>query len=279
MVEFFMGEVVDVDLFVDIFLMIDGILCEVFVLVFYWQVCEWGFVVQDDGVFLCCLIVDEYGEIEMFVFVDVFLSVLVLLYDDGFDIVDEEYVVIVEKVIVEEIGCGEGVNFVICCDFIVSIDVDDCMVVFIWFCVLLMYECGVYWMFVVFMFGYIVVGVSFEVYVVVCGGVVIMNLIFGIFCYLVGGVIWEMLIDFFFLMKEMEELFMVVDEEFKMMSVVCFDGGWIIGLYFKEMLCLIYIEYMFCGCSGFDLCDIFWEMMFVLIVMGLLMQNVCVVIW
>src|SRR3546814_19065592 len=71
---------------------------------------------------------------------------------------------------------------------------------------------------------------------------------------------------------------MVVDEELKMMSAVCSDGGRITGPHLKEMSRLTHTEYMLRGRSRLDPRDILRETMFAPTVTGSPMQNACTVI-
>ena len=71
---------------------------------------------------------------------------------------------------------------------------------------------------------------------------------------------------------------MVVDEELKMMSAVCSDGGRITGPHLKEMSRLTHTEYMLRGRSTLDPRDILRETMFAPTVTGSPMQNACTVI-
>ena len=71
---------------------------------------------------------------------------------------------------------------------------------------------------------------------------------------------------------------MVVDEELKMMSAVCTDGGRITGPHLKEMSRLTHTEYMLRGRSALDPRDILRETMFAPTVTGSPMQNACTVI-
>lgn len=71
---------------------------------------------------------------------------------------------------------------------------------------------------------------------------------------------------------------MVVDEELKMMSAVCSDGGRITGPHLKEMSRLTHTEYMLRGASTMDPRDILRETMFAPTVTGSPMQNACTVI-
>ncbi|KJQ53141.1 chorismate-binding protein [Microbacterium sp. SA39] len=277
-VELLVGEVVDVDLLGDIPLEIDGAPREIFALVPYRQVRERGFVAQDDGAPLRCIVVDEHLHLPAAELLPALPHAPVPLRDDGFDIADAEYAAIVERVIAEEIGRGEGANFVIRRDFTANIDVDDRTAALTWFRALLTHERGAYWTFAVFTPGHIAVGASPEAHVVARGGVVTMNPISGTFRHPAGGATKDTLVDFLASTKETEELFMVVDEELKMMSAVCSDGGRITGPHLKEMSRLTHTEYMLRGRSGLDPRDILRETMFAPTVTGSPMQNACAVI-
>lgn len=277
-VELLTGDVVDVDLLGDIPLDIDGEPREVFALVPFRQVRERGFVAQDDGAPLRCIVIDEHLHLPTADVLGVLPSAPVPLRDEGFDIADEEYAAIVEKVIAEEIGQGEGANFVIRRDFTAGIDVDDRTAALTWFRALLTHERGAYWTFAVFTPGHIAVGASPEAHVVARGGVVTMNPISGTFRHPAGGATKETLVDFLASTKETEELFMVVDEELKMMSAVCSDGGRITGPHLKEMSRLTHTEYMLRGRSTLDPREILRETMFAPTVTGSPMQNACAVI-
>ncbi|WP_091232299.1 chorismate-binding protein [Microbacterium sp. 3J1] len=277
-VELLTGDVVDVDLLADIPLSIDGAPREVFAMVPYRQVRERGFVAQDDGAPLRCIVVDEHIHAPTRDLLDSLPSTAVPLRGGGFDITDDDYAAIVETVISDEIGRGEGANFVIRRDYTAEIDVDDRTAALTWFRALLTHERGAYWTFAVVTPGHIAVGASPEAHVVARGGVVTMNPISGTFRHPVGGATKETLVDFLSSTKETEELFMVVDEELKMMSAVCSDGGRITGPHLKEMSRLTHTEYMLRGRSRLDPRDILRETMFAPTVTGSPMQNACAVI-
>ena len=277
-VELLTGEVVDVDLLADIPLTIEGTPREIFAMVPYRQVRERGFVAQDDGAPLRCIVVDEHLHLPASELVAELPSAPVPLRDGGFDLADDDYAQIVETVIADEIGRGEGANFVIRRDFTAEIDVDDRTAALTWFRALLTHERGAYWTFAVVTPGHIAVGASPEAHVVARGGVVTMNPISGTFRHPAGGATRDTLVDFLSSTKETEELFMVVDEELKMMSAVCSDGGRITGPHLKEMSRLTHTEYMLRGRSTLDPRDILRETMFAPTVTGSPMQNACAVI-
>nr|MBS1900934.1 chorismate-binding protein [Actinomycetota bacterium] len=281
-VELLTGTIVDVDLLADIPLDADGARREVFALVPFRQVRERGFEAQDDGAPLRCLLVDEHLHLPAAEVLAALPATPVPLHDGGFDLSDDEYATIVERVIADEIGRGEGANFVIRRDYTARIDATDSAAertaALTWFRALLEHERGAYWTFAVVTPGVIAVGASPEAHVVAQGGVVTMNPISGTFRHPAGGSTTAALGEFLSSTKETEELFMVVDEELKMMSAVCSDGGRITGPHLKQMSRLTHTEYMLRGSSRLDPRDILRETMFAPTVTGSPMQNACTVI-
>ncbi|GAA3899272.1 chorismate-binding protein [Microbacterium invictum] len=286
-VEVLTGAVVDVPLLADIPLMdAAGAAREVLALVPFRQVVERGFECHDDQAPLRCLVVDDHDAVPLAEALTELPDAAVPLIDAGFDIPDAEYADIVRRVIADEIGRGEGANFVIRRDFTASIDVDAVTAGLTWFRALLEHERGAYWTFLIVTDGHLAVGASPEAHVSAQGGApakpgfstVTMNPISGTFRHPAGGATVDTLTEFLGSTKETEELFMVVDEELKMMSAVCGDGGRITGPHLKEMSRLTHTEYMLRGQSTMDPRDILRETMFAPTVTGSPMQNACTVI-
>lgn len=278
-VELLTGDVVDVELLADIPLMdASGTPREVLALVPFRQVVERGFDCHDDQAPLRCLVVGAHHLLPRDEVIAALPTAPVSLEGAGFDIPDEEYADIVRTVIADEIGRGEGANFVIRRDFEASIDVDPLTAALTWFRALLEHERGAYWTFLVSTPGHLAVGASPEAHVSAHDGVVTMNPISGTFRHPAGGATAETLTEFLSSTKETEELFMVVDEELKMMSAVCSDGGRITGPHLKEMSRLTHTEYMLRGQSTMDPREILRETMFAPTVTGSPMQNACTVI-
>jgi len=283
-VEVLTGPTVDVGLLADIPLTAaDGSPQEVLAMVPYRQVVERGFEAHDDGAPLRCLIVDERVRIPSDDVLAALPTEQVPLGEAGFDIDDAHYAEIVRTVIRDEIGCGEGANFVIRRDYRATVDADPRLAALTWFRALLEHERGAYWTFAIVTPDHVAVGASPEAHVTArsdgsASRVVEMNPISGTFRHPAGGATAETLTAFLRDTKETEELFMVVDEELKMMSAVCSDGGRITGPHLKEMSRLTHTEYVLRGRSQMDPRDILRETMFAPTVTGSPMQNACAVI-
>ena len=283
-VEVLTGPIVDVDVLADIPLTAaDGSPQEVLAMVPYRQVVERGFAAHDDGAPLRCLVVDERVRIDSGDVLAALPDEQVPLGDAGFDIDDARYAEIVRTVIRDEIGRGEGANFVIRRDYRATVEADPRIAALTWFRALLEHERGAYWTFAIVTPDHVAVGASPEAHVTArsdgsASRVVEMNPISGTFRHPAGGATAETLGAFLRDTKETEELFMVVDEELKMMSAVCSDGGRITGPHLKEMSRLTHTEYVLRGRSQMDPRDILRETMFAPTVTGSPMQNACAVI-
>ncbi|MEU1265126.1 anthranilate synthase family protein [Streptomyces cellulosae] len=242
------------------------------------QIRERGFDVRDDGTPLLVLTPEERHEIPL----DEALAALpahdVRVEGGGFDVGDEEYARIVGRVLDEEIGRGEGANFVIRRTYegeIPGFGRADALALFRR---LLEGERGAYWTFVVHTGERTLVGASPEVHVRASGGTVVMNPISGTYRYPAEGPTPEHLLRFLADGKEIEELSMVVDEELKMMCTVGDRGGVVIGPRLKEMAHLAHTEYELRGRSSLDVREVLRETMFAATVTGSPVQNACRVI-
>ncbi|MDX2596678.1 anthranilate synthase family protein [Streptomyces sp. WI03-4A] len=242
------------------------------------QIRERGFDVRDDGTPLLVLTPEESCRVPL----DRALRELpghdVRVEGGGFDVGDEEYREIVGRVLREEIGRGEGANFVIRRTYEGTVPGFGRADALALFRRLLEGERGAYWTFVVHTGERTLVGASPEVHVRMSGGTVVMNPISGTYRYPDGGPTPEHLLDFLADGKETEELSMVVDEELKMMCTVGDMGGVVVGPRLKEMAHLAHTEYELRGKSSLDVREVLRETMFAATVTGSPVQNACRVI-
>ncbi|MFA0843263.1 MULTISPECIES: anthranilate synthase family protein [Streptomyces] len=242
------------------------------------QIRERGFDVRDDGTPLLVLTPEERHEIPLADALAALPAHDVRVEGGGFDVGDEEYARIVGRVLEEEIGAGEGANFVIRRTYEGRIDGFGRADALALFRRLLEGERGAYWTFVVHTGERTLVGASPEVHVRMSGGTVVMNPISGTYRYPAEGPTPEHLLDFLADGKEIEELSMVVDEELKMMCTVGDMGGVVVGPRLKEMAHLAHTEYELRGRSSLDAREVLKETMFAATVTGSPVQNACRVI-
>ncbi|MGW1107164.1 anthranilate synthase family protein [Streptomyces sp. NPDC002540] len=258
------------------------------------QIAERGFDVRDDGTPLSVLVAEEAYELPFAEVLDHLPAHDVHVEGGAFDVSDEEYAGIVRRVVEDEIGQGEGANFVIRRTFrgeIPGFGRPDALALFRR---LLAGERGAYWTFVVHTGddgadgpfaserratgGRTLVGASPEVHVRMSGGTVVMNPISGTYRYPAEGPSVGGLLAFLSDRKERDELSMVVDEELKMMCTVGDMGGVVVGPRLKEMAHLAHTEYELRGRSSLDVREVLKETMFAATVTGSPVQNACRVI-
>lgn len=244
----------------------------------YRQIRERGFDVRDDGTPLAFLTPEESYGIPLADALDQLPAHDVRVEGGGFDVGDEAYGEIVGRVLREEIGRGEGANFVIRRTYEGEVPGYGRADALALFRRLLVGERGAYWTFVVHTGERTLVGASPEVHVRMSGGTVVMNPISGTYRYPAEGPTPEHLLDFLADGKEIEELSMVVDEELKMMCTVGDMGGVVVGPRLKEMAHLAHTEYELRGRSSLDVREVLKETMFAATVTGSPVQNACRVI-
>ncbi|SDT60616.1 anthranilate synthase family protein [Actinoplanes derwentensis] len=238
----------------------------------YRQITERGFDCVDDGAPLECLLVRSISREPR----DAFPPGELTLRDGGFDLSDDEYGAVVEDVLRDEIGHGAGANFVIHRTYRATVDGDPLTAARAAFGRLLTGEQGTYWTFLVDTGNRILVGATPERHVSVQDGITMMNPISGTFRNGSGD-----LLDFHAFLrdpKEIEELYMVLDEELKMMAVIAEHGGQVAGPYLKEMAHLTHTEYLLAGRGSLDVREVLRETMFAPTVTGSPIENACRVI-
>jgi 2-amino-4-deoxychorismate synthase len=244
------------------------------------QVVERGFAAHDDGTPLVVVDIDTELEIP----VDEVLAALpdgTVDFTDrgGFETRDDDYAKVVEAIIRDEIGNGEGANLVVGRHYravVADWGADKALTVFRR---LLARERGAYWTFCFFTGDRFLVGASPERHVSVRGGDVRMNPISGTFRVPQNsagpGDTKQQLLDFLRDPKEIYELFMVVDEELKMMCDICHEGGQVLGPFLKPMTHLVHTEYLLAGRSRRDVREILRDTMYAATVTGSPVENAC----
>src|SRR4051794_11391718 len=240
------------------------------------QVRERGFEAHDDGTPL--VVVDVETELEFSVeqIVDAIDDTGVDLADrGGFDIDDAAYADLVRTIIRDEIGQGEGANLVVGRHYRAQVADWDAAKALTVFRRLLEREHGAYWTFVFFTGDRYLIGASPERHVSVHGDEVRMNPISGTFRLPADGDVREPLLAFLRDEKEIYELFMVVDEELKMMCDICDRGGQVLGPFLKPMSRLIHTEYFLAGRTTRDPREVLRDTMYAATVTGSPVQNAC----
>ncbi|CAM5523850.1 anthranilate synthase family protein [Streptomyces fumanus] len=251
---------------------------EVLALLPYRQIAERGFDCVDDGAPLLALSVTEQQRVPLTEVLRRVPDAPIELRGSGFDVDDVAYAEIVRKVVTDEIGTGKGANFVIKRSFTAEITDYGVHRALALFRRLLEREQGAYWTFVVHTGDRTFVGASPERHVSLDAGTAVMNPISGTYRYPVTGPTLDGVMSFLADRKEAEELYMVVDEELKMMARICDRGGRVVGPYLKEMARLAHTEYFIEGRTDRDPREILRETMFAPTVTGSPLESACRVI-
>jgi 2-amino-4-deoxychorismate synthase len=243
------------------------------------QVAERGFAAHDDGTPLAVVTIETEHEIAL-------PELLAALPRDevgfedpgGFETDDASYAALVSRIISDEIGNGEGANLVVGRRYRARLRDWDAGKALTVLGRLLERERGAYWTYCFFTGDRYLVGASPERHVSVHGGDVRMNPISGTFR-LRGladpAVRKAKLLEFLADEKEIFELFMVVDEELKMMCDICNEGGLVLGPYLKEMTHLVHTEYLLAGRTSRDVRDVLRDTMYAATVTGSPVRNAC----
>ncbi|MGN9917107.1 chorismate-binding protein [Micromonospora palomenae] len=247
-------------------------------LVPYRQIAERGFQCVDDGTPLEYLEIAGHARIALADALAALPQAPVVTTGVAFDVADEEYADTVERVLAQEIGRGEGANFVIHRTLRATVQGSPLRAGLAALRRLLLGERGAYWTFLVHTGHRILVGASPERHVSVDDGLVMMNPISGTFRHAGATPDRAALLRFLRDPKEVEELYMVLDEELKMMATVAEHGGQVVGPYLKEMAHLAHTEYLLAGRGSKDVREVLRETMFAPTVTGSPMENACRVI-
>ncbi|WP_318842152.1 anthranilate synthase family protein [Streptomyces marincola] len=248
------------------------------VLVPFRQLAERGFAAPDDGAPLIALTVAEEDTVPVSEALEAIGNEPIRLGGGAFDVDDAAYADIVRRVIADEIGQGVGANFVIKRSFTARIEDFGPRSALTLFRRLVEQETGGYWTFVVHTGERTFVGASPERHISVRGGTAVMNPISGTYRYPPTGPTLPEVMAFLADRKEADELYMVVDEELKMMARVCEDGGRVTGPHLKEMARLAHTEYFIEGRTDRDPREVLRETLFAPTVTGSPLESAARVI-
>ncbi|MFF2064965.1 anthranilate synthase family protein [Streptomyces sp. NPDC058200] len=251
---------------------------DVLVIVPYRQIAERGFACVDDGAPLLALRVTEQAVLSLPEVLGRIPDVPIRLANGRFDVADEEYAEIVRTVVAEEIGSGEGANFVVKRSFVADIEGYGPAGALTFFRRLCERESGAYWTFIVHTGARTFVGATPERHISLRAGAAVMNPVSGTHRYPPGGPVLSDVLEFLSDEKESDELYMVLDEELKMMARVCDAGGRVVGPHLKEMARLAHTEYFIEGRSGREPQEILRETLFAPTVTGSPLESACRVI-
>lgn len=241
---------------------------ELLVAVPFRQAAERGFECVDDETPLTALAIREDYDAALD-------DVLATLPDDpvrvgeaGFEMDDDAYADAVARVIEHEIGRGVGANFVLKRSFRAQLDDFSPRTALATFRRLLSNAAGTYWTFLVRLGDRLLIGATPERHVTLSDGTMTMNPISGTYRYPAEGPDTEDVLRFLADGKETDELYMVVDEELKMMARLCSPGVRVRGPFLKEMRWLAHTEYFLGGKTDRGVADVLRETLFAPTVVG-----------
>ena len=257
----------------------NGIAWDSLSLVPFAQVRERGFDARQDGTPLSVIRADLGAEVPLVDLLGLLPDVPVEFVDrGGFETCDDDYAGVVRQIIDEEIGQGEGANLVVGRHYRAQVADWGHERALTVFRRLLERERGAFWTFCIFTGDRYLIGASPERHVSVEAGQVRMNPISGTFR--MRGLETQAdrkreLLRFLADEKEIYELFMVVDEELKMMCDICHEGGLVLGPYLKPMSHLVHTEYLLAGRTDRDVRAVLRDSMFAATVTGSPVENAC----
>ncbi|MFI6206015.1 anthranilate synthase family protein [Streptomyces sp. NPDC051041] len=241
---------------------------EVLVVVPYRQLAERGFAAPDDGTPLVALTVTEQAALPRADVVSRLPDGPVAVSGQRFDLSDEEYAEVVRRVVAEEIGTGEGANFVVKRTLLADLGGASAHTALAVFRRLIALEPSAYWTFAIHVNGRTLVGATPERHISLRETHAVMNPISGTYRYPPGGPTLEGLTAFLRDRKETDELYMVLDEELKTMSRICDNGVRVTGPGLREMARLAHTEYFIEGRTGRDVREVLRETLFAPTVTG-----------
>ncbi|WP_413760818.1 anthranilate synthase family protein [Streptomyces sp. MMBL 11-3] len=251
---------------------------EVLALLPFRQIAERGYEHNDDGEPLLVMKVGEQAVARTDEVLARLPDLPIEVRDGGFDIDDEEYAATVRRILTDEIGTGAGANFVIKRAFTARLANWSAQTALTLFGRLLRHTSGAHWTFLIRVGGRTFIGASPERHLTLDGGTAVMNPISGTYRYPPSGPTLKGALEFLGDRKEANELYMVVDEELKMMCRVCDGGARVVGPRLREMAHLAHTEYFIEGEVTRDIREVVRETLFAPTVTGSPLESACRVI-
>lgn len=246
------------------------------------QVEELGFIAHHNNEKIICLETHEQKWLDVEECLSSICDEPVSLENEGvFSPDDAGYADCIQHIIDDEIGKGEGCNFVVPRRFHARLKDFSLSKALSCFKRILAEEYGCYWSFLFYTGERYFIGATPERHISYNKGAVKMNPISGTLrkTEYTQDTIAAALQSFLKDPKESFELLMVTDEELKMMAEICSSGGQIVGPMLKEMSKLIHTEYTLVGHSNQDIISILRKSMFAATVVGSPIENACRVIY
>lgn len=243
------------------------------------QIKEKGYVCHDDKEPIITMHITLQESCGVKAFTDEVEILNVDAKDVHYDVDDASYCDMVRGVVENEIGEGEGSNFVISRSLEGEFINFTHLHAFSIFKNLLGRERGAYWSWLIYTGDRYFIGSSPEQHIKIRDNEVSMNPISGTLVYPPKeDELEHALYGFLQDAKERDELFMVVDEELKMMSSICHCGISIAGPKLKMMSHIAHTEYIITGLSLLTQQQILLKSLYAPTVTGSPIESACKVI-
>ncbi len=244
------------------------------------QIKERDFEVADQGEQIISLLPNRLLTVSRAAFFETFVyrAPLTLTGSLSYNFSDEVFAQIVGDVIRDEIRNGAGSNFLIsrkASGVLEGMDLSGALTIFSRLC---RNEFGAYMTFCFFDGERYFIGASPERHLTIAQGLARMSPISGTLPKAHPDM-RSALAAFVRDEKEINELFMVVDETLKMMMPLCPEGGEVSGPFLREMRAVIHTENELKGRTDWDLVDAFRATMFAPTMIGSPIGNACRVIY
>jgi len=246
------------------------------------QIRERGFEAHDDGAKIICMDIAFQTRIAVELLLKSLPHHRVSVGEIGYDTNDIECEKRIGRVIRNEIGEGEGANFVVSRAGRVHIKDMDLEKALAIYGNLLRNETGAYWTYLLYLQRKYFIGATPERHITVEKEKARMNPISGTYRKHEAPTEYDAALAHFLAFledpKEVNELFMVVDEELKQMARICSAGGMIVGPLLRNMQHLVHTEYLLSGKTSMNTLQVLRESMYAATVTGSPIESACRVI-